>query len=481
MSHALLSRLHRAAVEGVLPFPLTRDAVAQWLTARTSIAPVHVLALGKAAPDMARGAVAALQDRGEACAGGVIVAAHRPTEEAVLPLRVGDHPLPDVGSLAAADVLAATIAHVGAGDDILVLLSGGTSSLIAAPCAELTALEGHPADAQVQIAEAMDVMMAHGLAIHEMNAIRRRLMRWSAGRLATALAARGARHIHVMAISDVIGDQPAVIGSGPCTADPYSGDDVLAICDAHGLRSRFHPTLSRALGLSGDSSVAIATPSPSHPAFARVSYEVIAGNVDAQRAAARAAAMENDRPHHIREVILAEEPLEGDADGLGTAIVQVALRHARAHPEATVFIWGGEPTVKMQNVFADDDYEQDAELTDRWSTEAPLGGRMQALALSAALMLDAVVVMDRDADRISVLAAGTDGRDGPTDAAGAIVDARTAMDVRRAGRDPDRDQRMRSSYRSLDTAGALLRTGPTGTNVMDLVLVHIAARDSRER
>lgn len=479
MSHALLSRLYRAAVEGVLPFPLTRDAVSRWLSARPSVAPVHVLALGKAAPDMARGAVAALQDRGEACAGGVIVAAHRPTDEAVLPLRVGDHPLPDVGSLAAADVLASTIARVDAGDDILVLLSGGTSSLIAAPCAELTALEGHPADAQAQIAQAMDVMMAHGLAIHEMNAIRRRLMRWSAGRLATALAARGARHVHVMAISDVIGDQPAVIGSGPCSADPFTTEDVLAICDAHGLRSHFHPTLARALGLSGDSSVAIATPPPSHPAFARVSYEVIAGNIDAQRAVARAVEFEHDGPRSVRDVIFAEEPLEGDADGLGAAIVQVALRHARAHAEATLFIWGGEPTVRMHDDFVDEDDED--MLGDGWSTEAPLGGRMQALALAAALMLDAVVILDREADRITVLAGGTDGRDGPTDAAGAIVDARTAMDIRRAGREPERDQRMHSSYRSLDAAGALLRTGPSGTNVMDLVLVHVAARDSRER
>ncbi len=477
MSHALLSRLHRAAIEGVQPFTITRDAVEQWLTGRSRVAPVHIIAVGKAAPEMARGAVAALQDRGESCAGGLIVAAHRPSDDAVLPLRVGDHPLPDVGSLAAADALAATIAHVDANDHILVLLSGGTSSLIAAPCAELSALEGHPADAQAQIAEAMDAMMARGLAIHEMNAIRRRLMRWSAGRLATALYARGAGLVQVMAISDVIGDDPAVIGSAPCTADPLGYDEVLAICDAHSLRSLFHPTLARALGLSGDSAVAIAPPSPSHPAFERVQYQVIAGNVDARRAAARTAQQLVGGPIAAHEVIVADEPLEGDAEWLGTAVVQVALRHARANARGAVLIWGGEPTVRL-TAWVDEESDDEVPLPG-WPTDAPLGGRMQALALASALALDGFAFVDPDAARITVLAAGTDGRDGPTDAAGAIVDLRTAMDIRRAGRNPERDHQAHCSHQSLAAAGALIRTGPTGTNVMDLVLVHIAARDSR--
>jgi glycerate 2-kinase len=499
MTHAFLSRLHRAAIEGVLPFPHTRDATAAWLAGRSSVSPVHVLALGKAAPDMARGAIAALQERGEACAGGLIVAAHRPADGTVLPMRVGDHPLPDVGSLAAADAIAATIAQCGAGDDVLVLLSGGTSSLCAAPCAEFTALVGHPADAQRLIAEAMDAMMAQGLAIHEMNAIRRRLLRWSAGRLATALHARGVRHIHVMAISDVIGDDPAVIGSAPCTADPLDQEAVLAICDAQGVRSLFNPTLARALGLSGDGSVAITPPRVDHPAFQRVTYTVIAGNDDARRAVEREA-----HAAGVEEVILADDPLEGDAEWLGSALAQVALRHAHNHHGASVLVWGGEPTVRLNDVFRFDerDDEGDDEPDDNGDSSAqhpharvseanaralipelfalhpelarPKGGRMQALALASALYLDNIARADRDAERISILAMGTDGRDGPTDAAGAIVDAGTAMAIRRAGRDPMRDLQQLSSYDALDAGGALLRSGPTGTNVMDVVAVFIA-------
>ena len=435
---------------------------------------------------MARGALAALGDGGVVCAGGIIIAAHRPAGEAIpLPLRVGDHPLPDIGSLAAADAIAAAVSEVNVGDHILVLLSGGTTSLCAAPCAELVSLEGHPADAQQHIADAMNQMMAHGLAIHEMNAIRRRLLRWGAGRLSTALHARGAGEIQVMAISDVIGDDPAVIGSAPCTADPLQAEELLALCDVHSLRSAFHPTIARALGLAGSAHVAISTAPPSHPAFERVRYEVIASNADACRAASAESAHRG-----IEHVVTADEPLQGDAEELGAAIAQVALRYAErlavaadddtrgAHPDidssqGAILIWGGEPTMHTLGRDAGDEDEALAH-----ENVAPLGGRMQALALAASLALDNAVFSQPAARRITILAAGTDGRDGPTDVAGAIVDVFTPTLIRRMGRDPSRDLQRLCSYHALNSAGALVRTGPTGTNVMDIVIAHIGARES---
>lgn len=451
---------------------------------------------------MARGALDAMSEHGGRCAGGIVIAAHHSAGEPLpLPLRVGDHPLPDVGSLAAADAIAGAISELNAGDDILVLLSGGTTSLCAAPCAELVALTGHPADAQQHIADAMDQMMAHGLAIHEMNAIRRRLLRWGAGRLSTALHARGAGAIHVMAISDVIGDDPAVIGSAPCTADPLQPEDVLALCDVHGLRSAFHPTIARALGLAGSAHVAIATAPPSHPAFGRVRYEVIASNADACRAAS-AESVRRGIPH----VAIADEMLQGDAEELGAAIAQVALRfgerlnaaardetgdehHGIGSSEGAILIWGGEPTMHtLGRDMGDDEDQPDDDPDDELKflrprgrevdSDAPLGGRMQALALSAALALDNAVFSQPVARRITILAAGTDGRDGPTDAAGAIVDAFSPTLIRRAGRDPARDLRRLRSYHALDSAGALVRTGPSGTNVMDIVIAHISVGDS---
>lgn len=426
---------------------------------------MHVFALGKASVDMARGALQALQHAGQSCAGGIVVAASKPDNvhqlPLPLPLRIGDHPLPDIGSLAAADAIAHAIALVDAGDDVLVLLSGGTTSLCAAPCAELVALVGHPADAQTRIADAMQRMMAHGMAIHDMNALRRRLLRWGAGRLATALYARAVGHIHVMAISDVIGDDPAVIGSAPCTADPLQPEELLALCDAHGLRSELDATLSRALGLSGDGSVRLATAPSSHPAFAKVSYEVIASNADARTAVADAATQMG-----VSNVIVADEELQGDAEEAGVRIAHIALRFASKSTGRSLLIWGGEPTVNMTERIVDDaDVDND-------EGEA-YGGRMQALALAASLALANGAFSSRDAGRISILAAGTDGRDGPTDAAGAIVDAFSPLQMHRAGRDPEADLRRLHSYHALNSADALLRTGPTGTNVMDIVLVLI--------
>ncbi len=486
-AHALLAALHRAAIQGVSPYPRTHERVRSWLDARESSVPLHILALGKAAPEMARGALQAVREHRASLAGGLVVAAHKvdPSELAPLAFRVGDHPLPSIGSLAAADAIATAIGAVDAGDDVLVLLSGGTTSLCAAPCAELTALIGHPADAQDAMASDMQHMMAHGMAIHEMNAIRRRLLRWGAGRLATALHARGVRRIHVMAISDVIGDDAATIGSGPCTPDPLQLEDVLALCDAHGLRSAFDPAISRALGLAGSANVAIVTPPQTHPVFHTVTYDVIASNADACRAAANAAEQAG-----ISFVVVSDHMLEIDADSLGGAVVQIALRYANEIDERMVLIWGGEPTVNMLDdarVFGDadenaafvkddDDITPLAEIALAESEEAPLGGRMQALALAAAITLDGAASKHPDALRISVLAGSTDGRDGPTDAAGAIVDATTARLVRRAGREPYVDLYRLRSYRALDGAGALLRTGPTGTNVMDIVIALIDAR-----
>jgi hydroxypyruvate reductase len=453
---------------------------------------VHVIALGKAAPDMARGALDALDAAGLTAAGGLVVTSHRPEFALPLPLRVGDHPLPDIGSLAAADAIASAIAQVDAGDEVLVLVSGGTTALCAAPCAELVSLVGHPADAQRLLAHAMDAMLARGMAIHEMNAIRRRLLRWGGGRLATALAARGVGHVRVLAISDVIGDDPAVIGSGPCSADPLQHDDVLALCDAHGLRGTLDAPLLRALGLAGSGAQAIEPPAPSHAAFQRVSFTVIAGNREACEAAAEAA-----RGEGMTDVFVADDALQGEAESVGGAIARVALRQALAHDGETLLVWGGEPTVTMLSDDPESGAPASSEASDTevalptWmraastETETALGGRMQVLALSAALTLDApesVLPIEPGpmaraiASRITILAGSTDGRDGPTDAAGAVVDALTAALVRREGRVPELDLQAHRSYHALDAAGALLRTGPSGTNVMDVVLVHIRAR-----
>lgn len=487
VSRALLADLYDAAVRGAAPFPGTRNAVAAWLAAaRARPSPmgppatrVHVIATGKAAEAMFSGAAQAIADADLELVGGVIVSAthstHPASQFAAAPARVravvGDHPVPGPGSLDAGDAIETAVQNVAEGDVVIVLVSGGTSALAAAPVAALSQAIGDEARAQAHIANLAETLLESGLAIGEMNAIRRRVLRWGAGRLAVALYARGASAIATFAISDVIGDDPAVIGSGPCSPDPLDDASFLALVDAHDVRGSVERSMGLFLGIFGAGSVP-AVPPPSHPAFARVHYQLVAGNADAVTALASAA-----RLRGVSDIVIEAEPLAGDAASLGDRLARRALLAARdvLRGEQVLFIAGGEPVVNLRET-----------LERAWATsenddgavavvdEPMRGGRMQVLALAASLALEAASAHgNRDAWRIRMLAAGTDGRDGPTDAAGAIIDSAVPALARRAGREPERDIETGRSYYPLDAAGALLKPGPTGTNVMDIVAILI--------
>lgn len=518
---ALLTALHAAAVQGAAPFVRTRDALHRWWEQQSqppaANVPVYVFALGKAAPAMAAGAVAALTERRTPVAGGIVVAAHEPTAREwhglpvaeVLQVVQGDHPVPGPRSLAAADAIEDVLHSMEPDAIAFVLLSGGTTALCAAPIPALSQAVRSADAAQAVLANLAQTLLESGLAIHEMNAIRRRVLRFGAGRLATALAARGARSIVTLAISDVIGDDPSVIGSGPCSPDPLDDATFLALLDAHDMRSRLQRAMAQVLGLSGEGTPPPVAPA-SHPAFARVHYALVARNADAVGALAAQATASG-----IGSVQVDPVPLEGEAALLGDLFARRALALARTlpHGATALLVAGGEPVVHLRDTVEramqasdDDDARRDAvalsafdaDLADAESLEEALlrhearrrqekasdplttpvadeplrGGRMQVLALAAALALESAASRgDRHAWRIRVLAGGTDGRDGPTDAAGAIVDAAVPALARRAGRAPEEDLLTGRSWYSLDAADALLRTGPTGTNVMDVVAV----------
>lgn len=493
MPRALLAALHGAAVQGAAPFARTREAVDAWWREHrfSSATPVHLFALGKASPAMAAGALAALHAHGVPVIGGVIVSAHTPeasdwhgvTVPPGITQRQGDHPVPGPASLDAADTIDEAVQAVEADAVALVLLSGGTTALCAAPIATLSQAVGDTAQAQAVLANLAQTLLESGLAIHEMNAIRRRVLRFGAGRLAVALANRGARRIGTFAISDVIGDDPAVIGSGPCTADPLDDADFLALLDAHDLRPRLQRAMSTVLGLAGTNAPP-AVPAAAHPAWALVDYTLVACNADAVASLARAA-----REAGLTSVLVDDTPLEGHADEIGDAWARRALALADTLPPGAtaLIVAGGEPVVNLRATveravaLGDEDDARLAEygdadpllVTAASSADEPMrGGRMQVLALSAALALEHAAARGQPAAwRITLLAGGTDGRDGPTDAAGAIVDAAVPALARRNGRSPEADLASGRSWFPLDAADALLRTGPTGTNVMDVVAV----------
>jgi hydroxypyruvate reductase len=363
---------------------------------------VYVIALGKAAVPMMQGALDALGSR---IRDAVIVTKDAGGVTLPWPVIESGHPLPDARSLAAGDRVFDFAGQIPPEAQVLVLLSGGASALV------------EKLAAGIDLATLQRItrwMLATGLDIAAMNRIRKRLSLIKGGRLAQRLYPR---RTLCLAISDVAGDDPRAIGSGPLVAE---GGDELELADAPAF---VRDALRQAAPL----------PAPADACFDAVQFKIIATLADAKRAAAEAAAGIGYR------TVVEPEFVSGDALVTGA---EVAERLLSAEPNV-IHIWGGETTVRLP--------------------ERPgRGGRNQSLALSAALRLEGSSVM--------LLAAGTDGTDGPTEDAGALIDGGTIVRGAEAGLDARRALAAADAGTFLDAAGDLIHTGPTGTNVMDLVL-----------
>jgi glycerate 2-kinase len=432
----LLTELYEAAVAGAAPGPVTTAALRDF-EARPDQR-LWLYAIGKASHAMASAAVAALQRARHDIAAGVIVGpASLPSPFPTVNALVGDHPLPGRNSFAAAQRIGELAGGMRSDDAAVVLISGGATSLIGAP------LRGMVESDLVQLYE---LLLGSGLDIREMNAVRKRFTRWGGGRLALALAPA---RTHTLIVSDVAGDDPSDIASGPCTPDPNTAREVVAILERCGLYGRIAPSMREYLAgvLRG---TIPETPRSTHPSFAHVSTRVIGSNrLATQAAAARAAAL-------ALPVVRSETLLDGDAAQCGASIA-AQLSQRAADGWRGCMIWGGETTVQLGA--RDGGSEPDSRV--------PRGGRCQELALSAARVL----AESGDAARhVTLLAAGTDGRDGPTDAAGAFADADIWEAIRAGGRSPEQALARHDSYVVLDAVGALHRRGHTGTNVMDVVI-----------
>lgn len=389
--------------------------------------PIWIIALGKAAFTMARAAVHELEERNALIAGGLIVGAHElDSPHPALRVDTGDHPLPGERSFAAAQALAQLCEAIPGGDRVFVLLSGGASSLVAAPVDGVSSSE---------LIALCDTLLGSGLDIGRVNAIRKRFLRWGAGRLAAALAPS---RIELIVLSDVIDNNLEHIASGPCVPDATTAMDVRLLLDDSGLTDRVPPSLLRYLDevMRGER---LETPKSDSPAFLFSGVAAVQGNGGVLDAGALRARVLGFEP-----VVIVNEPLIGEAALAGERVAAAAM----ALPRGGVAFWGGETTVTM-------------------SPGTAAGGRCQEMMLAAAVQLGDA---GRSASGITLLGAGTDGRDGPTDAAGAIVDANTVARMAEAGVDPVTALRRHDSYEALDRAGALLKTGLTGTNVGDVVI-----------
>jgi glycerate 2-kinase len=446
-ARALLTDLYEAAVAGAAPGPLTTAALASFEAPPDQR--LWLFAMGKGAQAMGAAAIASLQRSLHTIAGGVIVGpTAAPSPYATIAALPGDHPIPGRRSFTAAERIGLTARGMRAADVAIVLLSGGASSLIAAP------LRGM---AEADLAELFELLLLSGLDVRQVNAVRKRFTRWGAGRLALALAPA---RTHVFVVSDVPRDDPADVGSGPCAPDAHGVHDVIELMKSAGIWSRVTPAMRDYLaGVARG--VVPETPRHTHPAFAHVNTRVIGSNRLALDAIERRAGLLRLPIERI------ERSLAGEAAAAGRQIAMALVERAR-EPGPALMLWGGETTVELARTApAFPGRRGESRIDTAVAGVPPTGGRCQELALAASRVLaDA----GESARRVTLLAAGTDGRDGPTDAAGAFADAAVWRTVGARGRDPDLALARHESYAALDAAGALLRRGLTGTNVMDVAI-----------
>lgn len=384
-------------------------------------APVRVLALGKAGGAMIDAALRALGARAR---DPLCVLPEGAAAPPGVPAVHAGHPRPTAGSLEAGRAILEW-ADRGDGAPALVLLSGGGSALAVAPAAGITAEEK---------ADAIAALMRAGLTIQQLNAVRKHLSRLKGGQLGARLAPAV---VTALVLSDVPGDDLSVIASGPLAPDPSTFGDALAAVDASGAAV---PPPVRARLLAGLRGEVAETPKPGDARLAGVRHRLLAGPVDLARAAAGAA----------RALGLEAEadpaPLTGDVAEVCARLAGWARAHAGRGRRLLAL--GGEPTIRIPS-----------------SASAPDGGRAQHLALLCARALAGLPA--------AMLAAGSDGRDGPTEQAGAVVDGETAADARVAGLDLAAALGEARSGPAAVALGAALPRRETGTHLCDLVVVAV--------
>ena len=311
---------------------------------------------------MATAAASALQRSLLSIAGGVIVSSEAaPSPYATVSSLQGNHPLPGRLSFTAAERIGELADGMRSDDVAIVLLSGGVSSLIAAP------LRGM---AESDLGQLFELLLGAGLDIRGMNAVRKRFTRWGAGRLALALAPA---RTYAFGISDVIGDDPSDIGSGPCTPDPNTVKHVVELLQRSSLLARMSPAMRDYL-TAVSRGVIPETPKETHPAFAHVTTRVIGSNrlaLDATSAHAQSLALDAE---------CVSAPLQGDAASCGTLVADALLQRAQQGRRGCI-IWGGETTVQLTSrPPALSGRAQASGVVLSTSYALPSGGRCQELA-----------------------------------------------------------------------------------------------------
>ena len=342
------------------------------------------------------------------------------------------HPVPDEAGVAGAERIAALAREAGAEDLVVFLGSGGGSALMPSPAPPVTLEEKQTTTR---------LLLASGANIHEVNAVRKHISLLKGGELS-----RLAQPASVLSLllSDVIGDDLDVIGSGPTAPDASTFAAARAVLEKYGLLDRAPLSVLNRI-VAGRRGEIPETPKPGDKLFQNVQNLVVGSNALAVSAAALEARRLGFRPLVLSTLIEGETR---DVARMHAAIAKEVGLSGRPVKPPVCLISGGETTVTLRG--------------------DGLGGRNQEFVLAAAMDLAGV-------DDVVVLSGGTDGTDGPTDAAGAIADGRTVSRATQLGLGPAKMLAANNSYRFFEPLGDLVKTGPTNTNVMDVRLVLVGS------
>lgn len=416
------------AVAGLVNLDGGRLRIARRSYDLTDLDRVVVAGAGKGAAPMARALEKILGPRLDS--GLVVVPYGAGLDLETVTIMEAAHPVPDEGGVRAAEALLELLESCTRRDLVIFVLTGGASALLTLPMEPLT-LE--------DLRRTTRVLLGSGADIHRVNALRKHLSRVAGGRLAQAAHPAA---VEVLVVSDVVGDSLESIASGPLYPDPGTFGACMEVVKDFGLSGRLPEAVLDVL-IKGSQGLVPETPKPGDTVFKGVRHTLAATN-----AMALEAAKEKARSMGYHAMIL-DRAFTGEARDVAIrfgALATDILRQLKPTPAPACILTGGETTVTLNG--------------------NGLGGRCQEMALAASLDLE-------DLHQAALLCAGTDGRDGPTDAAGAFAFGDTVTRGGKAGMDAKRFLERNDSYTFFKNIGDLFIIGPTRTNVMDLAILLI--------
>ena len=403
-------KIYTGAINVCLPDSAVRAALSDFDMPKGALI---LVAIGKAAFKMAKSASLAIEEKGGRIDRGVVLTKYGHSEGAIKNVEIYEagHPIPDENGVKATERILELTSRLSSDDLVLFLISGGGSALFESPKCSLDELRKITGE-----------LLKSGADITEINSIRKHLSRVKGGRFAEQVAPA---RVFAIALSDVLGSSLDVIASGPCAPDTSTVDDVNKTLDKYGIK----PSAKIMEHLSEETPKAVTN-----------ACHTVSGSVTELCYAARDIA---ESLGYKTEIITDSEC--GIAAGVGARLAKIAREKCDTDRDLC-YIIGGESVVLVRG--------------------DGLGGRNQEIALSAALGIEGL-------DNVLIFSVGSDGTDGPTDAAGGCVDGKSAENMRKAGMSPEKMLENNDSYHALDSIGALVKTGPTGTNVNDVSVLLI--------